>query len=275
MKITSLFSTLFLALFVFVAGANAASQIKVTGSTTVLPIMQKAAEDYMAANPGTEIVISGGGSGSGIKSLIDGLCTIAMASRDIKSNEVALAQKNGVEPNRVAVAIDALIPVVNPKNPVKAISSADLQAIYMGKIKNWKELGGNDAPIVVISRDTSSGTYETWFEKIMKKQRVMPAALLQASNGAIVQTVAGNPNAIGYIGFGYLNDDVKQIDVDNVVASQTSALDGSWKIARELYVFTNGKGDKETQAFIAYLLDPKKGQKAVAEIGFIPLSSKK
>ena len=275
MKVSKLVSTVILGMSILLGNqANAATQIIVNGSTTVLPVMQKVAESYMAANPGVEIVISGGGSGNGIKALIDGLCNIAMASRDIKNNELELAKKNGINPTRISVAIDALIPVVNPKNTVSNLTMQQLQDIYMGKITNWKDVGGKDAPIVVFSRDTSSGTYETWYEKVMKKQRVMPAALLQASNGSIVQAVSSNPNAIGYIGFGYLNDTIKKIDVNGIVASQASALDGTWSIARELYVFINGEGSPELQSFIKYLVDPKKGQKAVEEIGFIKLPQK-
>ena len=276
MKLSQIFSTAILATtMLFTAQANAASnQIIVNGSTTVLPVMQKVAESYMAANPNIQISISGGGSGNGIKALVDGLCNIAMASRDIKANEVERAKKNNIEPTRIPVAIDALIPVIHPENPIQNLSMKQLQEIYMGKITNWKDLGGKDSPIVVISRDTSSGTYETWYERVMKKQRVMPAALLQASNGSTVQAVSTNPNAIGYIGFGYLNDTIKKINIDGVTANQESALNGTWSIARELYVFINGQGTPEIQAFIAYLLDPKKGQKAVEEIGFIKLPTK-
>ncbi len=275
MRISKILSTLAIALtMVFGSQANAAEQIIVNGSTTVLPVMQKAAETYMAANPEIEISISGGGSGNGIKALIDGLCNIAMSSRDIKEKEINLAKKNNVDPQRIPVAIDALIPVVHPSNPINNLTMEQLQAIYMGKVENWKELGGNDAPIVVFSRDTSSGTYETWSEKVLKKERVMPAALLQASNGAIVQSVASNPNGIGYIGFGYLTDSLKALDVNGIKASQNTALDGSWSIARELYVFTDKETSEAINDFIAYLIDPEKGQKAVEEIGFIKLQSK-
>ncbi len=275
MRISKVLSTLVLGLsMIFNANANAAEQIVVNGSTTVLPVMQKAAETYMAANPNIQIAISGGGSGNGIKALIDGLCDIAMASRDIKANEVKLANKNGVDPQRIPVAIDALIPVVNPANPINDLTMDQLKDIYTGKTTNWKQLGGKDAPIVVISRDTSSGTYETWKEKVLKKDLVMSAALLQASNGSTVQAVSTNPNAIGYIGFGYLNNSIKALKVNGVTAGQKTALDGSWSIARELYVFTDKNVSQEIKDFIAYLIDPEKGQKAVEEIGFIKLQKK-
>ena len=160
-----------------------AQDIVVNGSTTVLPVMQKAAESFMAANPDIKLVISGGGSGNGIKALGEKQCDVAMSSRDIKDKERAAAEKKGVKPVRIPVAVDAIVPVVNPENPVKDLSLEQLSAIYAGKVRNWKELGGQDAPIVVISRDTSSGTFESWQELVMKKERVTPAALMQASNG--------------------------------------------------------------------------------------------
>ena len=156
------------------AQAKAADEIVVNGSTTVLPIMQKVSEAYMAANPNVQIALSGGGSGNGIKALLDGLANIAMSSRDIKGSEKELAAKKGINPVRTAVAVDALVPVVNPKNPINELSLDQLKDIYTGKITNWKELGGADANIVVVSRDTSSGTYETWEEMVMKKERSCP-----------------------------------------------------------------------------------------------------
>lgn len=249
-----------------------AKDVVINGSTTVLPVMQKVGEAYMAANPGVNLVISGGGSGNGIKALNDNLCDIAMSSRDMKDNERELAKSKGIEPVRFAVAVDALVPVVHPLNTLENITQAQLCDIYMGKITNWKDLGGADAKIVVISRDTSSGTYETWEEMIMKKQKVSPAALLQASNGAVVQAVSKNKNAIGYIGFGYLDKSTKALKVDTLEATPATALARQWPIARELYVFTNGQPQGDSKGLITFLLDPQKGQKLVQEVGFIPLA---
>ena len=251
--------------------AKAAEEMVINGSTTVLPIIQKVTENYTASHPGVDIALSGGGSGNGIKALIDGLATIAMSSRDIKSSEVEQAAAKGVKPVRVAVAVDALVPVVHPKNPVQALSLAQLKDIYAGRVTNWKELGGNDTKIVVISRDTSSGTYETWEEMVMKKEKVMPAALLQASNGAVVQAVSKNPNAIGYVGIGYMDPSIKGLQIGDLKATPENALNKSWPLARELYLFTNGEAKGAAGEFIAYLLDPAKGQKAVLEAGFVPL----
>ena len=258
----------------FSAPAMAAEEIVINGSTTVLPVIQKVAENYMAITPGVALVISGGGSGNGVKALTDGLCQIAMSSRDMKANEVELAESKGVKPYRIPVAVDALLPIVHPSNGVQALSLEQLRDIYAGKITNWKEIGGMDRKITIISRDTSSGTYETWEEKVMKKERVTPAALLQASNGAVVQAVSKNPNAIGYIGFGYTDKSIKGLDIGAIKATPEIALAGTWPIARELYLFTNGEPAGEIKKLMDYVLDPQKGQKAVAEIGFIPLPKK-
>jgi phosphate transport system substrate-binding protein len=256
------------------APVAAAEEIIITGSTTVLPVMQKAGEAFMAENPGISLSISGGGSGSGIKALNEGLCRIAMSSRDIKESERREGADKGVDAVRVAIAADALVPVVHPENPVNNLTVAQLRDIYAGRITGWKEVGGKDGKIVMISRDSSSGTFETWQELIMAPDRVAPSALSQASNGAVVQAVAGNRRAIGYIGFGYLNASLKKIDVNGVEATHESALAGKWPIARDLYVFTDGPPSGAVKKLVDYLLDPKKGQKAVAETGYIPLSGK-
>ena len=249
----------------------AAQEIVINGSTTVLPVMQKAGEAFMAVNPDITLAISGGGSGNGIKALNEKLCQVAMSSRDIKASETEQGKANGVTPVRTAVAVDALVPVVHPENRVANLTSAELRDIYAGKITNWKELGGVDGNIVVVSRDTSSGTFETWESIIMKKERVAPSALVQASNGAVVQTVSKNKRAIGYIGFGYLNDSLKKLNVDDIIATQETALAKTWPIARELYLFTDGQPTGAVKKLMDFLLDPKKGQKAVAATGYIPL----
>ena len=255
-----------------VINVGVAGDLVINGSTTVLPIVQKAAETFSKENPAITISLSGGGSGNGMKALVDGLATIAMSSRDIKESETKLAQTKGVVPVRTAVAVDAIVPVVSNANPVKNISMANLKAVYEGKIKNWKELGGADAPIVVVSRDSSSGTFETWESLVMKKARVTPRALLQTSNGTVVQTVAKNKNAIGYIGIGYVDGQTKPLTVDGKAASAQAAKDKTWPLSRELYFFTNGTPAGDAKVFVDWMIDPAKGQKAVKETGFVPLS---
>ncbi len=265
----SFFSAI-IASMLFVSTA-AASEIVVNGSTTVLPIIQKVGEAYMAANPDVNIALSGGGSGNGIKALIDDLADIAMASREIKEEEIEQAQANGIEPYAVAVALDALVPVVHPSNPVSDLTLEQLNDIYTGEITNWEELGGEDKEIVVISRDTSSGTYETWELFVMGDDRVMPGALLQASNGAVVQAVSGNANAIGYIGYGYVDDSTKPLMVGGLEATPENALERSWPLARELWLYTNGTPEGDIASFIDYAMSPE-GQAYVKEVGFIPFN---
>lgn len=249
----------------------AASELVITGSTTVLPIVQKALESYAQEKGAAAISLSGGGSGNGIKALVDNLANVAMSSRDIKESEVKLAQSHGVTPYRIAVAVDAIVPVVNNANPVKDLSLATLKAIYEGKIRNWKEVGGQSAPIVVVSRDSSSGTFETWEELVMKKARVTPRALLQASTGTVVQTVAKNVNAIGYIGLGYVDAQTKPLTIDGLKATADAAKTKKWPLSRELYFFTNGAPKADTKHFVDFMLDAKKGQKLVKETGFVPV----
>jgi len=255
----------------FAANTAWAGNIVIKGSTTVLPIAQKAAEAYMKQNPDVKISISGGGSGNGMKALVDGSTDIADASRFIKQKEVDLAVKNGIYPVPFAVAYDCIVPVVHPSNSIVNVTLAQLKDIYMGKIKNWKEIGGPDQPVVVISRDTSSGTYEVWHEKVLNKERVFPGALLQASNGAVSQAVAKNKNAIGYIGLGYVNKDVKALTVNRVEGSKTTTLNGTFPISRPLFMFTPGWPKGDVLNFINFVLNPSKGQKYVEEAGYVPL----
>ena len=248
-----------------------AGNLVIKGSTTVLPIAQKTAEAYMKQNPDVRISISGGGSGNGIKALIDGSTDIADSSRFIKQKEVKLAVDKGRYPVPFAVAYDCIIPVVHPSNPLTDISMAQLKDLYTGKIKNWKELGGPDKKVAVISRDTSSGTYEVWHNKVLKKERVFPGALLQASNGAVVQAVAKNKHAIGYIGVGYVTKEIKVLSVDQVTGSAATTLNGTFPISRALYMFTAGWPTGDTLNFINFVLHPEKGQKFVAAAGYVPL----
>ncbi|MCF8146767.1 MAG: PstS family phosphate ABC transporter substrate-binding protein [Deltaproteobacteria bacterium] len=271
MKIKGIGIAAFLVAGLFAGNMAWAGNIVIKGSTTVLPIAQKTAEAYMKQNPDVKISISGGGSGNGMKALVDGSTDIADASRFIKQKEVDLAVKNGIYPVPFAVAYDCIVPVVHPSNSIVNVTLAQLKDIYMGKIKNWKEIGGPDQPVVVISRDTSSGTYEVWHEKVLNKERVFPGALLQASNGAVSQAVAKNKNAIGYIGLGYVNKDVKTLTVNRVEGSKTTTLNGTFPISRPLFMFTPGWPKGDVLNFINFVLNPNKGQKYVEEAGYVPL----
>ena len=228
------------AAMVAAAATSFAGDLVINGSTTVLPVVQKATEAFAKTNPDVHIALSGGGSGNGVKALIDGLTNIAMSSRDIKGSEVKLAEQRGVKPYRTAVAVDAIVPVVNNANTVKDLTQEQLKAVFEGKIRNWKEVGGKDAPIVVVSRDSSSGTFETW------------------------------ESAIGYIGIGYLDNQTKALTLGGKKATAEAAKTKEWPLSRELYFFTNGAPAGDAKAFTDFVVSPA-GQKIVQETGFVPL----
>lgn len=254
--------------------ALAADSVVIKGSTTVLPVAQGTLEAFMKANPGVQMSLSGGGSGEGIKALIDKTTDIATSSREIKGKEVELAKSKGVNPVAHVVAYDAIIPVVHPKNKVSNLTIDQLSQIYQGNITNWKEVGGDDLKIVVISRDSSSGTFESWDHFVMKKAKVTPRAQMLASNGALVTAVAKNKYAIAYLGIGYVNKSVKPLQVNGVTASIQTAMSKEYPFSRELYMYTNGEPQGQTAKYISFVKSAD-GQKIVAREGFVPLADVK
>ena len=247
-----------------------AEKIVLEGSTTVLPIAQKAAEVYMDKNPGAQISVRGGGSGVGIASLLDKTCNIADSSRAMKDTEYDKANTNGVDARATVIAMDGIVVIVNPANPVGALSKKQVKGIYTGSISNWKELGGNDEKIVVISRDSSSGTFEAFGALALEGAKVRADALLQASNQAVASSVANTPGAIGYVGLGYVSSSVKAVDYSEVKASKESVLTGKYKLGRPLFMYTNGEPKGLTKDLIDFILSPE-GQKLVEEEGFVGL----
>jgi phosphate transport system substrate-binding protein len=251
-----------------VALPSYAEKIVVAGSTTVLPIAQKAAEVFMNNNPGAEISVRGGGSGVGIASLIDGTCDIASSSRPIKDTELDQAVKNGRSPKATVVAMDGIAVIVHPSNGVNMLTKKQIKDIYTGTISNWKQVGGSDEKIVVISRDTSSGTFESFGELVLDKEKVRADALMQASNQAVA--VSSTPGGIGYVGLGYVSSSVKAVDVDGVKASEETVLSNKYPISRPLFMYTNGTPKGLAKQFIDYILSPE-GRKLVEEEGFVGL----
>ncbi len=265
-------ASLFLALAVTFSAlpAQAATNLTINGSTTVLPIMQVMVETYMKKHPDVAITVSGGGSGNGIKALLDKSTDIAMSSRELKESELKLASERGINPKSIAIAIDAVLPIVHPSNPVSGLTRPELQAIYAGSVKNWKEVGGPDKAIVVVSRDTSSGTYEAWNELVMGKEKVAPSALLSASSGAVLQTVGKNKYAIGYDSYGYLNKTVKALKVDGIEGKPETAANGMYPISRKLWIMTAGESSGAAADFINFIMG-KEGQAIVAKSGAVPV----
>lgn len=261
------------ALLVLFSSPSFAGQIVMDGSTTVLPFGQAAAEEFMKLNPQVKFSVSGTGTGNGFKSLSDGSAHIANASRFIKDRELAACMSKKVYPVPFAVALDCLVPVVHPSNPIKSLTSAQLENIYSGKVRNWKEVGGKDSPVVVVGRDTSSGTYGTWQEMILDrngKTRVTPRAQVASSSGAMMAAVAQNKNAIGYEGMGYISKSVKVVAVDGVMGNPATARSGKYPLARYLYMFTNGWPEGDLMDFISFMLS-RSGQKLVNASGFVSL----
>lgn len=264
---------LFLSLILLLTALPAAAKkmVKIQGSTTVFPIAQESAKVYMRIDKSLDIVVESSGSGNGIKALIDGTIDIANASRFIKDKEAKMAYEKGHLPIPFKVAYDCIIPIVHKSNPLKDISLEHLRDIYSGHIKNWKDIGGNDAPILLFSRDTSSGTFEVWKELVMGDAPVTPTAKLKASNSELVETVMNSPNAIGYIGIGYLNSTVKPLAVNRVTGSQSSAIDGRYPVTRPLFMFTRGWPEGEIGKFINFMLEPSQGQRIVKEAGYLSI----
>ncbi|OGR62200.1 MAG: phosphate ABC transporter substrate-binding protein [Elusimicrobia bacterium GWB2_63_16] len=252
------------------AAQASAGKIVMEGSTTVLPIAQKAAEVFMKNNPDEEIVVRGGGSGVGIASMIDGTCDIADASRAIKPAELEKASKKGRDLKAHIIAMDGISHIVHPSNATTGLTREQIRLIYTSRVKNWKEIGGPDLKIVVISRDSASGTFEAFSELVLDKKKVRPDAIMQASNQGIASIVARTPGAIGYVGLGYVTDAVKAIAVDGVMPDKNSVLRNKYAISRPLFMYTVGVPQGTVKKFIDFLKGPE-GQKIVGEEGFVPL----
>lgn len=252
-------------------GITRAERIIITGSTTVQPIAEKTSKSYQIIHPEVKIEVTGGGSGNGIKAIIDGTTDIGNASRFIRKKELRYAHGKGVYPVPFQIGYDCIVPIVHPDNKIENLNIVQLRKIYAGSIHNWSSIGGGDAPIKVVSRDTSSGTYEVWGKKVMGEQTVLPGAKLEHSNGDVVNAIASDRNAIGYIGLGYLKSNVKPVRVNDIAGSQSTTLDGTYPLTRSLFMFTRGWPTREALKFINFVLNPDSGQKIVARCGFVAL----
>jgi phosphate transport system substrate-binding protein len=259
--------------------------IQIKGSDTMVNLGQAWSEKFMEENPEDFIAVTGGGTGTGLSSLINGTCDITMASRLIKPKEVALANKRGINPNEIKVALDGLAVVVNPNNPVTNLTIDQLAGIFTGKIANWKEVGGPNEEIVILSREINSGTHVYFKEHVLRKnnpagtEEFAPGALLLSSSQAIADEVANNSSAIGYFGMGYISQKQKAIHVALDENSEYEApnlenvINGKYPISRPLIFYTNGLPQGLVKKFIDYALSPE-GQALVSANDFVPLISK-
>lgn len=251
------------------------------GSDTLVNLALAWAERYMEIHPDVRLSVTGGGSGTGIAALINGTVDIANASRRMKSEEVEAAEGNGITPVEFVVARDAIAVVVHPSNPVDELSFQQISAIYTGEITNWRDVGGEDRPIVLLSRESNSGTYVYFLENVVRMGRedsellFSPGALLMPSSEGITSEVTHNPNAIGYDGLGYVTPEQKVVAVSRgpdgpyVLPSVDTVNDGSYPIARPLYMYTAGEPTGRIEAYLEWIRN--EGQAVVPELGFVPL----
>lgn len=265
-----------------VFAAKDKNSIQVKGSDTMVNLGQAWAEKYMEANPGDFVAVTGGGSGTGFASLISGTCDVAMSSRNIKEKEIALARAKGITPDEIKVALDGLAVVVNPSNPVGRLTLDQLAGIFSGRITNWKDAGGKDERIVVLSREVNSGTHVYFKEHVLRKndpdsrEEFAPAALMLPSSQAIADEVAGNPSAIGYYGMGYISAKQKPVAIakdeksEYVTPSVDNVVSGKYPISRPLFLYSNGSPAGLVKKFINFALS-KEGQNIVLVTDFVPV----
>jgi phosphate transport system substrate-binding protein len=252
--------------------------IQIKGSDTMVNLGQAWAEDFMVKYPNVSVAVTGGGSGTGIAAMINGTTDISESSRQIKKEEIEAAQKNGVDPTEFKVGLDGLAVVVNPKNPVKELTMDQLRDIFMGTTTNWKDVGGNDGKIVLLSRESNSGTHLYFKEHVLRRgnekgpEEFATSALLMPSSQAIADEIATNVNAIGYYGLGY----VKAIAVapmagaPAVLPSTGAVISGEYPISRPLFMYTKGQPSGVIKSFMDFVLS-EEGQKIVQELDFVPL----
>jgi len=249
------------------AGASG-NKIIIDGSTTVGPVAKACASYYTKAT-GVQVTVSESGSGNGAKSLINKTCDIATMSRAMKEKEEAAARSKGVNPVEHIVALDGLSIVVHPSNRINALSKAQIRGIYMGKYTNWNQLGGANSAIVVIQRESNSGTADSFKELVMGKENpISKRAETQSSNGAIKSRVASTPAAISYIGLGFVDSSVKAVLVDGVEADVRTVKNGTYPITRPLFMYTNGNPTGAVKQFIDLPKTPE-GKHIISETGFV------
>jgi len=265
------------------SAANTGSQyIQNKGSDTIVNLALAWAELYQNEHTGVRISVTGGGSGTGISALISGTVDIANASRAIKKEEIAAAEANSIEPVEYVIARDAIAVILHPDNPVQQLTLQQVSAIYKGEITNWKEVGGDDRPIVRLSRETNSGTHVYFLEEVIRlgskedKSIFSANTLLLPSSEGIIAEVTDNPNAIGYDGLGYVTPHVKVIaiarsaDEPYVMPSIATVNDGSYPISRDLYMYASTKVSQAAKDYLSWIFSAQ-AQKIVSDLGFVPV----
>ncbi|MDD8016171.1 MAG: phosphate ABC transporter substrate-binding protein [Acidobacteriota bacterium] len=238
-----------------------AGELIVAGSTSIQPFADRWAEAYMARHPGRPVSVQGGGSSAGIRAARSGTAQIGTSSRDLKPDEKDLKE--------IVVARDGLAVIVHPRNPLGGLTLEQARHIFLGEIRNWIHIGGREGPITVVTREEGSGTRGAFQELVMGKLRIAKGAIVEDSNGTVREIVAGDPNAIGYISLGLVDDRVKALALDEVPASEENILAGRYKLVRPFLFVTNGEPGREAGPFIDFVLSPE-GQKMIQLEGLIP-----
>ena len=262
--------------------AGGATTLENKGSDTIVNLALAWAERYQELHPEVRIAVTGGGSGPGIAALMNGTVDIANASRAIKEEELATARANGIEPHQFTIARDAIAVIVHPSNPVDTLTLQQISDIYSGKIDNWRDVGGEDRPIVRLSRETNSGTHVYFLEAVIRlgdadDDTLFSAdTLLMPSSEGIGVEVRQNPNAIGYDGLGYVTEDMKTLaiglspDGPFWEPSVETVNAGQYPVARDLYMYTAGAPTDLIETYLAWIMSAE-AQKIVLDLGFVPV----
>ncbi|MBQ9881388.1 MAG: phosphate ABC transporter substrate-binding protein [Synergistes sp.] len=249
--------------------AGQKGKLDIAGGTAHIPVMKEAAKRIMTKNPDIRITVAGGGSGVGVKQVGEGLVEIGNTGRPLKKDEI---EKYGLV--SFPFAIDGVAVVVNPANKVDDLSFAQLMDIYAGRIKNWKEVGGDDGAINIYVREDGSGTREVFTDKAIKKGEVVQSANVVNSNGAMKTAVSKDPRAIGYVGIGHIDKSVKAPRLEGMTATQDNAANGSYTVVRNLFMNTKGEPAGITKLFIDYIYTPE-GAEIIKDSGYIPIQREK
>ncbi|MCK4837786.1 MAG: PstS family phosphate ABC transporter substrate-binding protein [Desulfobulbaceae bacterium] len=253
--------------------------LTIKGSDTMVHLVSSWAEQFMADFPDVDLSVTGGGSGTGIAALLNGTTDICAASRKIKEKEMQIAAAKGINPVEFSVALDGIAVVVNPTNPVEELTIEELGKIFTGMINNWQQVGGPDKPIILLSRESSSGTFVFFQERVLAKKDYSDKALFMPGTSAIINNTITDKWSIGYVGLGYTRDAKDKVKIINVAErlgspaitpSEKSVKDGSYPIARPLFLYVNDKHAKTTQDFIDFALG-EAGQETVRQAGYVKI----
>ncbi|HEY5548595.1 MAG TPA: phosphate ABC transporter substrate-binding protein [Coriobacteriia bacterium] len=248
------------------SGSGSQTSLTVTGSTTLLPIAEVAAEDFMVANPEKRILVAGVGSSAGIESVSNGTSDIGTSSRDLKPEETKLGLIDS------KVALDAIAVIVNLDNPVTSLTTSQVADIFAGTIKNWREVGGPDLEIGLVNRDEASGTREAFSKLVLKGGDFDPTAAVLPGTGQVRSVVAQAPIAIGYISLGFVDKSVKALIIDGVAPNPETVAAGTYPVSRVLHFFTKGEPAGLAKEYIDFVLSAKIQNAVVRDAGFLPIA---